>query len=281
MYKDGGNKKIMDNDRTVGVVYESDDYDSFKHLIGNRSVDNARIKNIMDSVDAVGWVKSPIIVNEKKEIIDGQGRLEVLRAKGLPVQYVVAYGAGVKECRYMNIGQLNWKSIDYVRSYAELGNTNYMLLLDLLEKFPQFTVEQVVCISGNIITTHGFASKTLKIGSFVMDEKDYVAVSSALNTVLDFKPYLDKVPGSSRVKYSSIAWIAKNTSANIKRLLDRISKKYPQMSPVVDVRSDIFLAELSEIYNKNLSAQKCIYFDTEYKRFIKEKKSTQKGADSV
>ena len=35
----------------------------------------------------MGFIKNPIVVNEKMEIIDGQGRFEVCKEKGLPIYY--------------------------------------------------------------------------------------------------------------------------------------------------------------------------------------------------
>ena len=263
--------------KTIGVVYEEDDYGVFKHMKGNRFVDPVRIKKIKESIEKVGWVRNPIIVNEHMEIIDGQGRFEVLKSLGLPIQYVVAYGAGVKECQNMNIGQGNWRLIDFVKSYAELGNSNYALFLNLINKYEKYlTLSQVSGIIQNIIIVNGFNTNLIKGGDFTVTQTQYEESVRIIDQLIDFIPFLDKIPGSQRVKYTGIAWIIRNTDVDAQRLLNVLKNGWPTISPVVDTRKDIFLADLSELYNKRLSPKKCLYFDTEYKKFEKEMSSQAK-----
>ena len=264
--------------KSIGIVYEEDDYSVFKHLHGNRSVEPVRIQKITESINKVGWVRNPIIVNENMEIVDGQGRFEVLKQLKMPIQYVVAYGAGVKECQSMNIGQGNWKPIDFVKSYAELGNASYALFLNLINRYPQFTLSQLVGVVKNDIYTNGSSIQGVKNGSLVLTQEQFEEVVCALESVIEFIPYLDKIDGSQRVKYTGVVWVLRNTKADRQRLLDVIKKGYPTISPVVDTRKDIFLADLSELYNKRLSPQKCLYFDTEYKQFAKEKAAAERAA---
>ena len=68
------------------VVKSTTKYKIFKKLLANREVTQTRVNNIIDSIQRVGYVTSPIIVNEKMEIIDGQGRLEALQELNLPVE---------------------------------------------------------------------------------------------------------------------------------------------------------------------------------------------------
>lgn len=84
-------------------VYTTSDYSIFAHLKENRDVKEQRVKKIRKSIDSVGYIRNPIIVNEKMEIIDGQGRFEVLKEKGYPVEFIIDEGIGVDECRAMNV----------------------------------------------------------------------------------------------------------------------------------------------------------------------------------
>ena len=97
------------------TVYTTTDYSIFKKLEGNRTVKQKRINAITESVSAVGWVTNPIIVNENMEIIDGQGRLEVLKSMNLPVDYVIQAGAGLKECQEINLHTMIWTSEEMIR----------------------------------------------------------------------------------------------------------------------------------------------------------------------
>lgn len=257
--------------KVVGNIYEETDYSVFDRLLGNRCIDPYRVKKIKESIKSVGWVKNPIVVNEKLQVIDGQARLTVLEELGMPVQYVIAEGSGIDECISMNIGQSNWKVKDYVFSYAERGNQNYARLLKLINEFGVFNVQEIVGVVKNSIICHGYASYFLKSGKFEMSDEEFSASLVALNEVKRFLPLIDKIPGSTRVKRTSVIWVIKNTRVKPDRLYKQLSLRYPEVSPVVDTRPDIFLSELSDIYNKGLSAKNCIYFDNEYKRFEREK----------
>ena len=125
----------MKDEKVAYNVYTTNDYSIFKRLPGNRDIPESRISKIVESIQSIGWVHNPIIVNEKMEVIDGQGRLTALQRLKMPVEYVVAPGAGNKECIYMNMNMVNWKLPDFVKSYAEQGNENYQRLLSLMERY--------------------------------------------------------------------------------------------------------------------------------------------------
>lgn len=66
-------------------AYRTDNYAKFKRLDGNRGVQLMRVKKVMDSVKANGYIYSPLIVNERYEVVDGQARLEAFKQLGIPV----------------------------------------------------------------------------------------------------------------------------------------------------------------------------------------------------
>ena len=90
------------NKKAINVMV-TDEYDLFKTLEGNRRVLDLRARRIIRSIEKVGYVINPIIVNEKYEVIDGQGRLEALKRLNLPVYYIMIEGIGIEECRTLNI----------------------------------------------------------------------------------------------------------------------------------------------------------------------------------
>ena len=122
-------------DRVAGQVYETTDYAKFRTLDGNRGVEEARKARLRDSINKIGRRVVPIVVNERMEVIDGQGRLAVLREMGLPVLYVIDKTAGIEECRRLNIGMKNWSLPDFINSYADSGNAEFAKLRGLVEEF--------------------------------------------------------------------------------------------------------------------------------------------------
>ena len=75
--------------KKVGTVYSTTDYDSFAKLEGNRDVLQSRKNIIKESIEERGWIRNPVVVNEKMQIIDGQGRFEALKELGMPIEYVI------------------------------------------------------------------------------------------------------------------------------------------------------------------------------------------------
>lgn len=112
------------NVEVVGQIYSTKNYAKFHRLQNNRIVTNDR-KNKLKSSLLRGEILCPIIVNEKFEIIDGQGRYEARKELGLPIVYVVDPKAGYEDCMRMNSTNNPWKIADYVDSYAAAGNENY------------------------------------------------------------------------------------------------------------------------------------------------------------
>ena len=84
------------DDKIIGNVYETFDYGRFRILLGNRNIPS--IEKISKSIDDVGCLVIPIIVNEKYEIIDGQTRYTAWKERNLPIYYIVREGYGMHEC---------------------------------------------------------------------------------------------------------------------------------------------------------------------------------------
>ena len=74
------------NKDTGKVTYETKNYDQFKTLEGNRSIDQKNVNNIEQNMREHGVLPTVIIVNEKMEVIDGQHRIEALKRLHEPVR---------------------------------------------------------------------------------------------------------------------------------------------------------------------------------------------------
>jgi ParB-like chromosome segregation protein Spo0J len=92
---------MKNRDEIIGYVYQTYKYDSFVRLEDNRDVFSNRLNKLIASISE-RYICNPIIVNEKREIIDGQGRYEARKSLGLPIHYTIAKGATSDDCRRMN-----------------------------------------------------------------------------------------------------------------------------------------------------------------------------------
>jgi hypothetical protein len=129
----------MSNDKDLpeNVVQVTDDYDDFKFLESNRPTNKKHIESLMKSfTESPDTAKArPILVNEKLEVIDGQHRVEALKALGLPVYYIVERGLTIQDAQRLNSTQKNWTIMDFARSYALEGMQNYQLFLEWVEQY--------------------------------------------------------------------------------------------------------------------------------------------------
>ena len=213
-------------------VYVTTDYSKFKRLIGNRDIPEARISKIVESIQSIGWIHNPIIVNEKMEVIDGQGRLTALQRLKMPVEYIVAPGAGNKECVYMNMNMVNWKLPDFVKSYAEQGNENYQRLVDLMEKYANGNLN---IISTAVYRISKAKLRDIKAGVLQLTEDQYKAAIPRLEFI---KPLLEKLnekklPGSLITLMQTLIYYYDYPEVDKERLAYSVEKNIYNATPWV------------------------------------------------
>lgn len=176
-------------------VYTTRDYSKFKRVIGNRDIPESRINKIIDSIQKIGWIHNPIVVNENMEVIDGQGRLTALQRLKMPVEYIMAPGAGAKECVYMNMNIMNWRLSDFVKSYAEQGNENYKRMVNLMNNYANGNLD---IISTAVYRISKSKHRDIKEGTLQLTEEQYKMAIPRLEFI---EPLLNrinikKLPGS-------------------------------------------------------------------------------------
>lgn len=121
----------------VTQVNTTTDYSMFKTLNGNRSVNKLHVKRLKISFQE-SYLLSPIIVNERYEVIDGQHRLAAAKEINKPVNFIICKGYGLKEVQLLNTNMKNWKKIDYLNAYCDLKSPNYLIFRNFMREFNVF-----------------------------------------------------------------------------------------------------------------------------------------------
>lgn len=237
-------------------VYITKDYSIFKRLVGNRDIPESRISKIVESIQTIGWVHNPIIVNEKMEVIDGQGRLTALQRLGMPVEYIIAEGAGNKECIYMNMNMVNWKLPDFIKSYAEQGNVNYQRLLALMEKYANGNLD---IISTAVYRISKSKHRDIKQGTLQLTQEQYEAAIPRLEYI---KPLLDsldanKLPGSLVTLMQTLIYYYDYPEVDKERLAYSVEKNIYNATPWV-LNTDCE-REVENAYNYGMKLEKKIF----------------------
>lgn len=245
-------------------------YDMFKELKGNREVSPTRVNKIIDSINSVGYITSPIIVNENYEVIDGQGRLKALQFLKLPVEYIVHKGAGIEQCLSMNINQSNWTIRDYIKSYADRGNQSYIYLQSLIDEYKTISVLAV------IMATQGGTSKVtgrVYHGALEITEYDYNKAKERLDYLIEVVSYFRFKNGAKSYLEYAILICQQIESINLNRLKERLKEDSSIMRRWNSIAT--CMQSIEEVYNVNLAYPVFIY--TEYRKLLYKKLGYEAG----
>ena len=222
----------MEEKEKTYSVYVTKDYSIFKRLVGNRDIPEDRISKIVESIQTIGWVHNPIIVNEKMEVIDGQGRLTALQRLKMPVEYIIAEGAGNKECIYMNMNMVNWKLPDFIKSYAEQGNENYQRLLSLMQRYANGNLD---IISTAVYRVSKSKHRDIKQGILQLTEEQYRAAVPRLEYIKPILEEIDekKLPGSMVTLMQTLIYYYDYPEVDKNRLRYSVEKNIYNATPWV------------------------------------------------
>ena len=248
-------------------VNETTDYSRFKRLEGNRDVSEARIKKIMGSIRKVGYVMSPIIVNEQYQVIDGQGRLEALKRLGLPVHYIVVPNIGIDECIAMNMNQSNWTLIDYITSHAETGNVSYIYLLNLIKTYSKQISLKVILyvVTGRIDNT----TSAVKDGNVVCTTDGYERAQRVLSWLSGLTEIFKRVGGHTEYYYDALAFCYDDPEIDNDRMTEKLIQLQANLIPVTTMLQAF--EQIEDIYNNR--TRKKVYIKTNYRKAMDNKYS--------
>ena len=252
-------KNIM---KEVATVYRTDDLSIFKTLNGNREVKEIRKQALIESIDKNGYITNPIIVNEKYEVIDGQGRLSACMELGSPIDYIIVPNIGINECMVLNMNMKNWLVIDFIESYAKQGKEDYKRILDLSKM--GFGLRTYMFANGLYGGT-GVSERIIKEGRAISSEKTYQNAKKALEYLQTVKPFTDKVDGRKTDLESAILFAYYDDNCDNVRLTECLYKYYNLLSNISSFKTA--MDELTKIYNRNLKGNVRLYLSEDYDRF--------------
>jgi hypothetical protein len=131
-------------------VYTTTDYLLFRSIDGNRNKNLLHINRLKKSIEE-NYIFTVITVNEKREIIDGQHRFDVICELKLPLHYVICEGYGLKEVHILNQNSKTWNSDDYLDGYCSLGYTDYIQYKKFKETYGIGHYECMALLTGNMV----------------------------------------------------------------------------------------------------------------------------------
>lgn len=242
-------------------ILRTTDYSIFNHLDGNRDVKEKRVQKIIGSIQAIGWIHQPIIVNEKMEIIDGQGRLEALRRLNMPVDYIIEKGATIRQSQVINGVTTTWGSEDYIKSYAENGDKSYQRLLQMMN---MYDVDVRTVLRAMNISTNASMIQALKNGELVITNEEFGKGLKRLPIFSAYFKAMKRFGGNAGIKKKVIFFLIEHGGYPHQQIIDALTKCSPE-----DIRcgtDEMLIMSIEDVYNKFKREDKKIYFLIDYRR---------------
>lgn len=241
-------------------VLVTKDYSLFKTIDGNRMINQLHVDKLAESMSEKQLV-TPIIVNEKFEIIDGQHRFTAVQLKDLPIYYIVCPGYGLADVHRLNERSNDWKLKDFLEGYSVFAEKDSRFQDYVILK--QFIEENKISPAMGIFLTKGDqneqdATVEFKNGYYRVRELDLAQLF--LNRLEDFATHFQE-----RYKTSVFMKAFKIFSSSKKYNHDNMIKKLEYMSGYLMNRSTIgqYVELLCDIYNTRVTERNRIHFKGE------------------
>jgi hypothetical protein len=244
--------------KEVNHVFETNDYSVFKTLGGNRELNTLHVARLKKSFTE-RYLFSPILVNSKMEVIDGQHRLQAATELTLPVRFIKLNGYGLREVQIFNTNMKNWKREDYLNGYCDLKYPEYIKFRNFMNKYPDFGIascEQILLqYSGankfkesyegykNPSGRSQTSSKYFEEGKLVI--VDYAGSCEIADKILMLKPYYDGF--NRRIFVGTMIGIIKIELFNIHELISKLKLNPTGLQHCNDVAQYKLMIE--DIYN--------------------------------
>jgi len=243
-------------------VFQSNDYQKFSLLHGNRKVNPLHVKRLKQSFQRQ-YLISPILVNENYQIIDGQHRFTAAKEMALPINYFIISGYGLPEIQMLNTNTSNWTSKDYLKAFCDMGVTDYLEVKKFSDTYPEFSIESVTNMLSQKVSRGGTTNydgmkgltKTFQEGNFRC--KDIEKAYQVADLVLEFKPFYKSY---NRVSFvNCLLSIFKNPKYQHERMLTKL--RNPTNEKIADcVNITVYKELLQRIYNFREQVDRKIFF---------------------
>tara|TARA_R110002020_G_scaffold274391_1_gene489566 strand:+ start:137 stop:847 length:711 start_codon:yes stop_codon:yes gene_type:complete len=222
--------------KKINEVFETNDYNIFRFISNNRIVSKAHVNKIMESMSKKRLI-SPILINEKGEIIDGQHRFLAQKKLNLPIPYIKQKGYGEKETQILNNNTKNWSMGDWELHYCNKGIKDYLIYRDFRKQY-KFTTEQCQMLLSGQSDNQSFKDGFFKV-------KNYKKATTRANMVVSVGKYF--IHYKERMFMRAMVTCFDNKDYDHSKFLKKLSYQGNSLQKNVDKKS--YLRRIEEIYN--------------------------------
>jgi|TARA_R100000008_G_C3535511_1_gene141754 hypothetical protein len=250
MLATNGKSEISDKTLKTHMTFGTKNYTMFNLVPGNRSISESHVEHLIEKIKGGEnfLVYSPIMVDEKMRVLDGQHRLLAAKAAGVHIWYNIVKGKiNLDTIARINENQRKWSPNNFVHMYASMGNAHYKAFEQFYRGY-KLSVSTGLLLFGNQTMT-SLRNGTLEVTDILRSEE----LADALIDVQKFVPF---------AKYNRFAnafkRVFENQNYNHKRMLSKLEQRKHTIKKLTTVPDYIRLLE--GIYNDKLSDTKKIRF---------------------
>lgn len=219
-------------------VHTTNDYFLFKPIDGNRNKNLLHINRLTKSISE-NYLFTVIVVNENYEIIDGQHRFEVIKELGLPLNYIICKGYGLREVQILNATSKTWNAEDYLDGYCKLGYPDYITYKNFKNKYNIGHVECMTLLNNQ----NGDNIKAFYAGKFKI--KNIFESERKIELILMVEPYYRNCRRRSFI--FAMNTLLNNPNFNFSEFLQKLKIQPLALQDCHNVTS--YIALIEEIYN--------------------------------
>ena len=239
----------------VGVVYKTKQYNIFRIMKDNRDLRKVKELSKKMNLSKEYPFNTPIIVNEKMQVIDGQHRLFLTKGVEKYVYFIQVKGATIDDVIDMNTIKNEWKIQDFVKSYSNRGNKYYKIVEDLQNKYRSEVELSPISIL-TLMSTDGkvpseYIIKEGRLTYNIADswnawDENYPKYLDVVNVLKK----LNKKGYSQKHCISSLVILFNNEHYNHEHFIKQL-EKYSYMFKTTIYNRKYFLEIFEDIYNYN------------------------------
>lgn len=142
-----------------------------------RQLDKNHVKRIAQSMEKVGFIPSKPIQcykrGDKLVKVDGHHRFHAAKALGIPIYYVIEGQEAQHMIAAENFLVKKWNGNDFIRTYANRGNKEYLDLLAYSER-SGLTLKAASSMLLGQQSSSGNASEALNQGTFKIKDRNQI-----------------------------------------------------------------------------------------------------------
>lgn len=237
-------------------IYKTTDFGAFKLIEGNRDIKKGHLKLLIKSIQENNLLEfNPILINEDREVIDGQHRLEAAKQLKTPIYYIILVGGRILEVVAFNTNKRNWSPENYLDLYVKRGNSNYITIKEFVDTYHLSISSTLILLCPRKSRRTTELAQSFKDGSFVAEEP--TQAREVGEKLLDYYPLIPHNVYVSREFIRAMVEMHAKNSYEHGVMVRKLTSKGMEMVRSARIK-DIY-SQLENIYNFGNSKRVRIY----------------------